>query len=191
MIHWLIKNADSRVIEQRFLLRKKDDMDPFITVVPTKYHKMYIQRMTDDWSKGRVLGVFNNINMKIPEFRQRFMSHLNTLDIAFQRQLALTCDVAYKHTTLLLCCHYNDFPLIQWCIYHGVDVNQSNCNGCSPMLVSAYTGDAVTVKVLLNNNADINQCLDGGASPFYVVCLNNRIEIVKVLLDNKANIHKT
>ncbi|XP_076078844.1 uncharacterized protein LOC143048861 [Mytilus galloprovincialis] len=51
MIHCLIKNGDSELIMQRCLLERKDDMDSFITIVPPKYHWMYMQRLIDDWSK--------------------------------------------------------------------------------------------------------------------------------------------
>ncbi|XP_076095790.1 uncharacterized protein LOC143066864 [Mytilus galloprovincialis] len=50
----LITNADSGLIKERFLLETKDNMDPFITVVPAKYHQMYIQRMIDEWSNEKL-----------------------------------------------------------------------------------------------------------------------------------------
>ncbi|VDI12569.1 Hypothetical predicted protein [Mytilus galloprovincialis] len=64
MIQCIIRNAHSVFIMQRFLLERKDNMDQFITIVPPKYHQMYMQRMIDDWSIGRVDCVFNNINLK-------------------------------------------------------------------------------------------------------------------------------
>ncbi|CAC5379506.1 unnamed protein product [Mytilus coruscus] len=191
MIQCLIKNADFLVIMQRFLLKETNDMDQFITVVPPKYHEMYIQRIIDDWSSGRVQIVFSNINMKIQEFRQRFLYCLNKLTISFQRKLALTCDVNNKDTVLLLCCYLGDIPFIHWCIFHGVDVNQcSRTDQLVPLHISAQEGRTEVIKVLLKNKADINKCMDDGGSPLFIACHNNRIETVKVLLDNKADINK-
>ncbi|VDH89517.1 Hypothetical predicted protein [Mytilus galloprovincialis] len=63
----LIKNAQSRLIRERFLLEKPYNMnnvDQFISIVPPKYHNMYIQRMIDEWSKGNIIEVVLNMNMR-------------------------------------------------------------------------------------------------------------------------------
>ncbi|XP_071135771.1 uncharacterized protein [Mytilus edulis] len=190
IIHCLIKNADSLVIRERFVLERRDNTDQFVTIVPPKYHQIFIQRIIDDLAKGKVRHVLLNINFEIPEFRQRFLCHLNTLDTAFQRQLALTCDNFYKDTTLLQCCQYNDIPLIQWCMYHGVDVNQCNSAGGSPLFVSSITGHSEIVNILLKNGADINTCTGKGISSLYIGCQKNHIEVVEMLLENKADINK-
>ncbi|XP_052079002.1 uncharacterized protein LOC127717259 isoform X32 [Mytilus californianus] len=191
MIQCLIKNAHSVVIMQRFLLERKDDMDQFITIVPPKYHQMYMQRMIDDWSIGRLDYVFKNINFKIQEFRHRFLCYLKKFVILFQRRLALKINIINsKETALILCCYYGDIPFIHWCINHGVCVNLCDCRGVSPLHVGAIKGHKETVKVLLDNKADINKCTDNGASPLYAACRMNHKEIVKILLDNNADINK-
>ncbi|VDI73393.1 Hypothetical predicted protein [Mytilus galloprovincialis] len=189
MIPCLIKNADSVVIMQRFLLDKTDGKDEFITVLPHKYHEKYIQRMIEDWSRGRVQCVFRNINMNVPEFRQRFLCHIKTLKITTQRQLALMCDNDHKDTVLFHCCAYDTVSFIQWCIDHGVDVNQCNCKNGTPMFVSAREGHKEVVMLLLQNKADINKCSDKGVSPLMVACFHNNLEIIKILLENNANIN--
>ncbi|VDI45834.1 Hypothetical predicted protein [Mytilus galloprovincialis] len=93
MIHCLIKNAHSRVIMERLLLEKQDNDDQFISVVPATYHQMYIQRMIDDWSKGVIIEVLCNINMKILHFRERILFHLEGLETTYQKNLANACDV--------------------------------------------------------------------------------------------------
>ncbi|CAC5366873.1 unnamed protein product [Mytilus coruscus] len=128
--------------------------------------------------------------MKIPDFRQRFLVYLDILDVSFQRHLALICDVDSRDTVLLQCCQYDDIPLIQWCINHGVDVNQCNCKGVWPWYVSAQEGHTKIVKLLLDNNANSNKCTDAEASPLFVACQKNHKEIVKLLLDKKADIDK-
>ncbi|XP_063404394.1 uncharacterized protein LOC134687865 [Mytilus trossulus] len=189
-IQCVIKNAESAVIGQRFLLQRNSYMDQFTTVVPSYYHAMYMERMIDDWYNGKLQHVFDNINMKIPAFRQKLLCYLNTLSISSQKQLALTCDVNYKTTVLFRCCLYDDIPLIQWCLYHGVDVNQCNCDGMSPLFGSVLEGHTRVVKLLLDYIADIDKCINNGASPLFVACQNDHIEVVKLLLGNKADINK-
>ncbi|XP_063402205.1 uncharacterized protein LOC134686468 [Mytilus trossulus] len=190
MIQCVIKNADSRVISQRLLLEKRGNIEQFITVVPFEYHQMYRERILYDWSKGRVQHVFNNINLKIQEIRQRFLCYLKALDISSQRQLALTCDVDYKDTVLLQCCSLGDIPLITWCIHHGVDPNQCNVSGESPLFVSVQEGHTDVVELLLDNKVDINKCENHEISPLFIACNKNSIEIVKLLLAKNANIDK-
>ncbi|CAC5369602.1 unnamed protein product [Mytilus coruscus] len=48
IIHCLIKNAHSGLINERFLLQKQENADQFISIVPPKYYQMFIQRMIDD-----------------------------------------------------------------------------------------------------------------------------------------------
>lgn len=190
MLQCVIQNADSWVISQRFPLEKRDSKVQFITIVPAKYHLMYMQRMIDDWSKGKVEHVFDSLNLQIPEIRQRFLCHLKTLDSSCQRQLALTCDVACNNTVLIHCCFLGDIPFINWCINHGINVNQCNLRGESPLLVTAQEGHTEVMELLLDNKADINKCEQNEISPLYIACCKNRTEIVKLLLAHNANIDK-
>ncbi|XP_076079493.1 uncharacterized protein LOC143049705 isoform X3 [Mytilus galloprovincialis] len=190
LIQCIIRNAHSVFIMQRLLLERKDYMDQFITIVPQKYHQMYMQRMIDDWSIGKVNCVFRNINLKIQEFRHKFLCYLKKCKKSLQRQLALKIDVNTKDTALILCSLYADIPFIHWCINHGDCVNLCNCRGASPLYAATIKGHKEIVKLLLDNKADSNKCTDDRVSPLYVVCQNNHIEIVKILLDNKADINK-
>ncbi|XP_076106884.1 uncharacterized protein LOC143075380 [Mytilus galloprovincialis] len=189
MIQCLIKNANSELIKERFLLERRDDMDQFITIVPPKYHKMYLKRMIDDWSIGRVDYVFRNINWKIQEFRDKFLCYLKKFEISLQRRLAVKTDINNKNTALMFCCYYDDIPFIHWCINHGVCVNLCNCKGWSSLLEASCNGNTESVKILLDNKADINNCDDNGRSSLFVACQNNHKEIVKLLMDNKADIN--
>ncbi|XP_052071232.1 uncharacterized protein LOC127709658 [Mytilus californianus] len=189
IIQCLIKNAHSCFVSERFLLEKEEDMDQFITVVPPKYHQMYIQRMIDDWSNGKLLTVFSNKNIDKPVFRHRLLCFVKKLDMSYQRQLAQTNDIVQKNNALLHCCFTCDFPLIQWCCYHGVDVNQCRLDGVSPVFVSSQKGDIEAVKMLLENKADVNKCKDSDVSPLFMACQKNHIEIVQLLLEYKADVN--
>ncbi|XP_071131090.1 uncharacterized protein [Mytilus edulis] len=190
IIQCLIKNSQSMFISERFSFEREKDMEQFIIVVPPQYHQMYIQRMVDDWSNGRVMSVFNNKNIDKPDFRNRFLNFVETLDLSFQKQLAQTNDIECKHNALLVCCFICDFSLIQWCCYHGADVNQCRFDGVSPLFVSSQEGDTEAVKLLLEYKADVNKCDNDEVSPLFMACQKNHVEVVKMLLEYKADVNK-
>ncbi|VDI53146.1 Hypothetical predicted protein [Mytilus galloprovincialis] len=197
LIHCLIKNAHSRLIKERFLLDKQNNVDRFITIVPPKYHKMYIQRMINDWSKGEVNNVFYNINMNIPQFRQRFLCVLKELDVSYQRQLAHTCDVGFNNTVLLQLCENGDIPMINWCLNHGVDVNQcwhdetkQSVDGWSPVMMACKYRHTEIVRMLIDRKADYDKCNSYGWSPLMMACGTGQTEILRMLLDIKADYNK-
>ncbi|CAC5412666.1 unnamed protein product [Mytilus coruscus] len=201
----LIKNADSSLIKERFLLESKDDMDQFITIIPQKYHQMYIQRMIDDWSNGKVQDVFSNINMKIPQFTQKFLSYLNTLDISYQRQLASICDdnkvddgndnddnddYDVCDTALLHCCFIGVYSLVKWCCNHNVNVNRCTHNNLSPIMIACEHGLTEIVKMLVDRGADYNRCDSLEESPVMKACEHGHTVIVKMLVDRRADYNK-
>ncbi|VDI05440.1 Hypothetical predicted protein [Mytilus galloprovincialis] len=190
LIQCLIKNSHYMFISERFTYKREDDMEQFIIVVPPQYHQMYIQRMVDDWSNCRVMPVFNNKNMDKPDFRNRFLNFVETLDLSYQKQLAQINDIEYKYNALLDCCFICDFSLIQWCCYHGADVNQCRFDGVSPVFVSSQEGDTKAVKLLLDYKADVNKCDEDKVSSLFIACQKNHIDIVKMLLKHKADINK-
>ncbi|VDH97050.1 Hypothetical predicted protein [Mytilus galloprovincialis] len=183
-------NSQSMFISERFSFKREEDMEQFIIVVPPQYHQMYIQRMVDDWSNGRVMPVFNNKNIGKPDFRNRFLNFVETLDLSYQKQLAQTNDIEYKYNALLDCCFICDFSLIQWCCYHGADVNQCRFDGVSPVFVSSQEGDTKAVKLLLEYKADVNKCNKKEVSPLFIACQGDHVDIIKMLLEYKADVNK-
>ncbi|CAC5364744.1 unnamed protein product [Mytilus coruscus] len=190
IIQCFIKNGDSSLIKERFLLEKQDNMNPFITIVPPKNHEMYMQRIIEDWLKGKVQESFYNINMKIPQFRQKFLCHLKKLDISYQRRLAHTCDVKDKNTILMPVCYLGDISIINWCLNHGVDVNQCNNDGWSPVMSACRNGHIAVVKMLFDKGADYDKCDSNGWSPLMSACIKGETEIVRMLLDIGADYNK-
>ncbi|XP_071177510.1 uncharacterized protein [Mytilus edulis] len=183
----LIKNAHSGLIKERFLLERQNNVDKFVTIVPPKYHQMYIQRMIGDWSKGEVNAVICNINMKIPLFRQNFLCCLNKLDTSYQRQLAHTSDVYNNDTALLILCFKGDIPMIHWCLSHDVDVNQCRNNRGTPFNVAVKKGWTEIVRMMLNMGVYYKKCDIDGCSPLMNACSAGHTEIVRMLLDMGAD----
>ncbi|VDI30230.1 Hypothetical predicted protein [Mytilus galloprovincialis] len=199
IIQCLIKNADSSLIQERFLLACTDEMDQFLTIIPPTYHQMYIQRMIDDWSKGKVQDVFSNINMKMQQFRRHFMLHLDTLDITHQRQLAHICDQPKLKTNilhddgydvLLKCCIMGDISLVLWCCDLGVDVNNYIYFDESPLMKACEHGHTEIVKILFERGANFNRCDDESASPVMKACEHGHTEIVKILIERGADFNR-
>ncbi|XP_071142052.1 ankyrin-3-like [Mytilus edulis] len=200
IISYLIKYADSDFIKNRFLVERNDCIDQFITIIPTKYHQMYIQRMINDWSIGKAHDVFSNINMKIPQFRQKFLFYLNTLNVSFQRQLAHMSDkynLRQKHVderddgtydnALLHCCYIGDISFVLWCFFHGVNVNNCSYKGQSPIMIACEHGHTKIVKMLLELGADCNKCDKDDQSLIMIACEHGHTDIVKILLDLGAD----
>ncbi|VDI84048.1 Hypothetical predicted protein [Mytilus galloprovincialis] len=202
ILYCLIKNADIGLIKERFLLGRSDIVNQFIAVIPLKYHQIYIKRMIDDWSKGKVQGVFNNINMYIPLFRNTFLSFLKTLNISYQKQLANTFDKCQPctHTSimqfsnddtydtpLLHCCYIGDIALVNWCCSQGVDENRCSFNGKSPIMVGFERGHTELVKMLLERRADWNKCDKREESILMMAFEHGHTDMVKMLLERRAD----
>ncbi|XP_076078753.1 uncharacterized protein LOC143048765 [Mytilus galloprovincialis] len=192
MIYCLIKNAHSRFIRERFSFERKSNNDELTIIVPTRYQQMYIHRMIDDWSRGKVVDVFCNIHMDDCIFRQQFLVHIKGLAISQQQQLASLYDIDNKSTPLTLCCFKGDIDFVKWCIHHCV----SNVNHCrktdkvSPLYISSAYGYTEVVHMLINNKADINTCNDKEVTPLHIACQEGHTEVVKMLINNKADINK-
>lgn len=199
MLKCLIKNANSGLIKDRFLLHRQDEIDKFIITVPQEYHEMFIQRMIEDWSKGKVTDVFSNINMKVPQFRQQLLFNLNKLNLTYQRQLANTFDIRTPRentddaeeddahdddydTVLLKCCRIGDASFVRWCLYLGVGTNKCNYYGQSPLMKACKHGQIEIVKLLLHNGADFNKCDDYNQSPVMMASAYGHTEIETLLL---------
>ncbi|VDI35789.1 Hypothetical predicted protein, partial [Mytilus galloprovincialis] len=191
MIICLINNASSHFIRERFVFEKKDKRDEFSIDVSERYQQMYINRLVDDWFRGKIVDVFCNINMDDKIFRQRILVHLKGLEILKQKQLASLYDTLNKDTPLIQCCYIGDIDLVAWCLYHcNSNVNHCRKNGVSPLYFACQEGHTEVVQMLINNKADINKCGNEEISPLLFACREGHTEIVQMLINNKADIDK-
>ncbi|XP_071178357.1 ankyrin repeat domain-containing protein 50-like [Mytilus edulis] len=191
MIYCLINNASSHFIRERFVFEDKGKRNEFLIVVLERYQQMYINRMIDDWFRGKIEDVFCNINMEDKIFRQKFLVHLKDLEILKQKQLASLYNTQNKDTPLIQCCYIGDIDLVEWCLYHcNSNVNHCRKNGLSPLFFACQEGHTEVVQMLINNKADINKCIDTRASPLYISCEKGHTGVVQMLINNKADINK-
>jgi hypothetical protein len=81
----------------------------------------YIERIVKDWSKGEVLAVFANRNMKSASFNANLIDHLSCHDHSYQEELANMTDNRSKNSTLLQSCFVGRPDLTRWILKHTVD----------------------------------------------------------------------
>ena len=74
----------------------------------------------------------------------------------------------------------------------GIDVNQCNQDGKTPLWIACWGGKKEAVKILLQNpRVEVNQGDKFGETPLQVACNYGREEIVKMLLrDGRANVNQ-
>ncbi|XP_071122331.1 uncharacterized protein [Mytilus edulis] len=191
MIYCFIKNASYIFIRERFLFEKESSSDEFIITVPERYQQIYINRLVDDWLKGRVADVFCNINMDDPIFTHRFLVHVKGLQISQQEQLASICDTKSNRTSLIQCSYIGYIDLVTWCLHHYIfNVNHCSDDGVSPLFMACQKGHTKVVQMLITNNADINKCRDTGVSPLFMACQEGYTDVVQMLITNNADINK-
>ncbi|XP_071181368.1 uncharacterized protein [Mytilus edulis] len=191
MIYCLINNASSHFIRERFVFEKKDKRDEFLIDVSERYQQMYINRLVDDWFRGKIADVFCNINMNDQIFRQRILVHLKGLEISKQKQLASLYNTKDNSTPLIQCCYKGDIELVTWCLYHcNSNVNHCRKDGGSPLFMACQNRHTEVVQILINNKADISKCKDTGSSPLFMACQEGHTEVVQILINNKADINK-
>ena len=204
----IIKHAQSDFISDRFLWETKDnrttDIPYTIFITDEQILGIYIERILRDWSKGEVLAVFTNRNMKSASFNTNLIAHLSLHDHSYQEKLALMIDSHSQNSTLLQNCFVGDPNLTRWILKHTVDdlgnsytrhgeintyVNKCSNSGVSPLFFACQKGHLDIVLQLLDKkvNTDVNKCRDNGASPLYVACQEGHLDIVLQLLDKKVN----
>lgn len=183
MIQCLIKNATSQFIHERFLFESGSKKDEFIIIVPELNHIMYLRRMIDDWSKGNIVDVFSNINMKNKTFRDRIFKYLTGLEIPQQKQLASLYDLNDNSTPLLQCCFIGDIDLVQWCLHHCCkNVNHRRFGvGISALYMACQEGHTRVVQMLIDYKADIKIVDNIRTSPMLVATVNGHTEVVSLL----------
>jgi ankyrin repeat protein len=82
----------------------------------------------------------------------------------------------------------DEVSVASW-IREGVDPNECDAYGYSPLLNAAAMGRLGAVKELIKNGADVNKCGPYGYTPLHAAAQNGYREVVSLLLKNGANIN--
>lgn len=85
--------------------------------------------------------------------------------------------------------HDGKLRVVEICIESGLDVNEADPNGFTPLAMAAYNGHQEIVKLLLANNATVDSRDRTGMTPLIHAASFPSPETVKTLLDAGADIN--
>ncbi|XP_052075365.1 uncharacterized protein LOC127712790 [Mytilus californianus] len=198
MIRCLIDHSHSYFIYERFQWTKSKNpsTNEFAIELTDENLHCYLDRLVNDWSKGKVTVVISNSNMNNESFRNQFLSHLHQLEKTQQVKLANTqdtfeikkCGTSGSYPMILACFEgYIDF--VHWLLGNVVDVNQCRDDGNTSLLMACYNGHRDTVSLLLKKNHCINVCNENGLTPLFIASEKGYTEIVKSLLERNADVN--
>ncbi|CAC5376567.1 unnamed protein product [Mytilus coruscus] len=190
----LIQNADSGVIKERFLLERNDDMEQFITVVPKKYHQIYMQRMCDDWSKGKWFcnhGVdADNCSDQSPVSTACAHGHIEVVKLLLDNGADFNHRDDQNQSCVMNASEHGHTEVVKLLLEKGADFNQCDYRRPSSLMKFCKHGHTDIVKMLLDRGADCHSCDKRGRTSIMKACANGHTKIVKMLLDNAADCHK-
>lgn len=69
-------------------------------------------------------------------------------------------------------------------IEHGADVNESNRFLMTPLMMTAFTGDAVVAKILLQNGAQIDMLNYHGETAAHLAFQENKADVLQTLINS-------
>ena len=69
----------------------------------------------------------------------------------------------------------------------GADVNESDAEGVTPLIVATYNGKAGTAKILVEKGADVNVKTRGGVTPLMAAVQSGNKELIRLLLHHGAD----
>ena len=72
----------------------------------------------------------------------------------------------------------------------GVDVNQTNTYGETPLHVAAKFGKFDVAQLLLDRGADVNKARNYGVTPLYIAAERGQLAVAQLLLDRGADVNK-
>lgn len=97
-------------------------------------------------------------------------------------------DVQEFATKLFTMARTGDASLLDY-VDHGVDVNLTNQDGNSLVMLAAYTGNAALVEGLIGRDADVDKQNARGQTPLAGAIFKQEDTIVQLLLRAGANPH--
>jgi ankyrin repeat protein len=80
-----------------------------------------------------------------------------------------------------------DMATVKEMIKSGVDINQQDDNGWTPLNWAAGNGDIDTVKLLVENGADVFKVGRDQRTPYMIALAASRVEVVKFLREAEEN----
>lgn len=85
---------------------------------------------------------------------------------------------------------FGNLAEVQRWLAQGIDINQQDDNGETPLHHAAYDGHQNVVDYLISHNANVNQPNHSGWTPLHYATRNNHQNIMKRLIDHRADINQ-
>lgn len=88
--------------------------------------------------------------------------------------------------SLLLAAKLGDVVALKRAIASGVDLNQADSQGWTPLFHAAHVGTTEAVELLINAGADVNKGSETGFTALFSAVLAGHVDAVRVLLNAGA-----
>ena len=75
-------------------------------------------------------------------------------------------------------------------IEQGVDMDEGNNNGETPLYLACHNGHLAVMQYLLEQGASLDKCNDSGKTPLFAAAISGREEIARNLLEQGADMEK-
>lgn len=82
-----------------------------------------------------------------------------------------------------------DYSTLKQKLESGLETEQFNQKGLTPLWMAVFRNDTTSVNLLLNNGADLNFPEKNGMHPIMVGCIANSVESVKILLEKGVDVN--
>ena len=86
---------------------------------------------------------------------------------------------------------FGRFPIVQYLLQQGADMNKANNEGCSPLYAAAQEGHLTVLQYLLDHGADKDKADNNGASPLYIAAQKGHLPVLQCLMEHGADVNKT
>lgn len=80
--------------------------------------------------------------------------------------------------------------IVQILINAGADVDATNSNGWTALMIAIELGRELVAKTLIDNGANVNAITSGGTTPLMVASGKNQDRLIQMLIDNGADVNK-
>lgn len=95
-----------------------------------------------------------------------------------------------EYTPLMLASK-NNKDIVKLLLDNGAQINETNFNEETPLIIATYKCNYDVVELLLDNGADINKTGNNKDTPLMIAIGENNYDVVELLLEKGADINKT
>jgi ankyrin repeat protein/energy-coupling factor transporter ATP-binding protein EcfA2 len=190
IINCIIKYADSSFIKNRiqFLFWKRPhDKLTIMLKDNDNLQKLYFDRLLTDIKKGLNWDVFNNGQIKFPEYRRLFKDYL-------EKQLKpedLTSGPDGSTALHVVSDQGFDEFVFMFIDLDNTMINKKNSSGKTALHLASSKGYTKVAQMLITYKADTAPLDNDNLTPLREACKNGHVDTVELLLDRTHNQKKT